>query len=113
MRYLIVTECRVGQERMQQFTTEVQKWEQDAMDSEHAPDLHGVYLRSEDPANVLVITQFPSREAAEGFQPHLNEFKKMVLACLSEEPEMNGFDLFYAASPQGAEVIFGQEVAHD
>ena len=113
MRYLIVTECRVGQERMQEFTTEVQKWEQDAMASEHAPEMHAVYLRSEDPANVLVVTQFASRNAAEGFQPFLNDFKKMVLSCLSEEPEMNGFDLFYAASPDGAEVIFGQDVSHD
>ena len=98
---------------MQAFTTEVQKWEQDAMGSEHAPEMHAVYLRSEDPSKVLVITQFASREAAEGFQDHLSEFRGMVLECVSEEPLMNGFDLFYAATPDGAEVIFGQEVSHD
>lgn len=113
MRYLIVTECKVGQGRMQEFTTEVQKWEQDAMTSDHAPDLHAVYLRSEDPSSVLVVTQFPSREAAEAFKSHLTEFKSMVLACVSEDPVMNGFDLFYAATPEGAEVVFGQEVTHD
>ncbi len=98
---------------MQEFTTEVQKWEQDALSSEHAPDWHAVYLRSADPADVLVITQFSSREAADGFQQHLDQFKAMVLPCVSEEPGMDGFDLFYAATPAGAEVIFGQEVSHD
>jgi quinol monooxygenase YgiN len=113
MRYLIVTECKVGQERMQEFTTEVQKWEQDAMNSQHAPDVHSVYLKSEDPAKVLIVTQFSSREAAEGFKDHLNDFRNMVLACVSGEPELEGYDLFYAATPEGAEVIFGQEVSHD
>lgn len=98
---------------MQEFTTEVQKWEQDAMGSDHAPELHAVYLRSEDPSQVLVVTQFPSRETAEGFRSHLAEFKNMVLACVAEEPVMNGFDLFYSATPEGAEVVFGQDVVHD
>jgi len=113
MRYLIVTECNVGQGRMQEFTTEVQKWEQDAMNSEHAPELHAVYLRSEDPSRVLIVTQFPSREEAEGFESHLTEFKNLVLAPVTDEPVMNGFDLFYAATPQGAEVVFGEDVGHE
>ncbi|NNC42651.1 MAG: hypothetical protein HKO03_05380 [Acidimicrobiia bacterium] len=113
MRYVIVTECKVGQGRMQEFTTEVQKWEQDAMSSDHAPEMHAVYLRSDDPANVLVVTQFSSREAAEGFNQHLANFNNIVLACVSEEPALGGYDLFYAATPRGAEVIFGQDVIHD
>jgi len=32
---------------------------------------------------------------------------------VSGEPELDGYDLFYAATPEGAEVIFGQEVSHD
>ena len=61
MAYLLLAECRVASSQMKEFTAQVQQWEQDALRHPDAPTHHGVYLGSDDPASVLVITEFESR----------------------------------------------------
>ena len=112
MHYLSVTECRVPMGRMQQFTTLVQRWEQDVVGVPGGPELHAVYLGSDDPARVLVVTQFASKEDAEAFLAtgRLQEFRDSILACTGEAPLIGeGWELFYAAGADGTRIVFGQD----
>ncbi|MFQ5554645.1 MAG: hypothetical protein ACE5GC_04645, partial [Acidimicrobiia bacterium] len=68
MAYLLVTECRVPLGRMQDFAAQVQQWEQDAMQHPDAPRHHAVYLAAGEPARVLVLSEFSSRDAATSFE---------------------------------------------
>jgi hypothetical protein len=112
MGYVMVTECRVPMERMQLFTQLVQQWEQDVLDTEDAPELHAVYLREEDPSQVLIVTQFASRDEAERFAAsgRMEQFRQHVLRCTAEAPSApDGYTLFYAAGRDGTRVVFGEE----
>ncbi len=111
MAYLVVSECRVSLARMQEFTAQVQHWEQDALRHPSAPRHHAVYLSAGDPARVLVISEFDSRDAATDFEEAglLAAFRDAVLRCVAATPETAaGFDLFYAATPDGPAVTFGE-----
>ncbi len=110
MAYLLITECRVDQSRMQQFTSHVQQWEQDALKGDDSPNWHAVYLASDDPSRVVIVTQFESREHAEEFEAkgNLASFRSAVLRCVVDEPSLQGYDLFYAATPAGPTVTFGE-----
>lgn len=111
MAYLLLAECRVTSGRMQEFTAQIQQWEQDALQHPNAPWRHAVYLASDDPANVLVITEFESRDAATRFAADglMAAFREAVLPCVEAMPaERDGYDLFYSATPDGPSVTFGQ-----
>ena len=112
MHFMTVTECRIAPGRMQDFVALVQQWEQDARESEFAPEFHGVYLQESDPSRVLVITQFASRESAERFsRTGLAEmFRERVMTCTVSPPDaIEGFDLFYATLADGSRVVFGED----
>lgn len=112
MHFMTVTECRIAPGRMQDFVALVQHWEQEARESEFAPEFHGVYLQEADPSRVLVITQFASRESAEAFsRTGLAEtFREQVMTCSETPPgEVEGFDLFYATLADGSRVVFGED----
>lgn len=111
MRYLNVTQCRVPMARMQEFTTIVQKWEQEVVGQDGGPEFHAVYLNSVDPSRAMVITQFDSQAAAEAFAAtgKLTEFQDSILACSSEGQPSEGWDLFYATGADGTRIIFGQD----
>lgn len=75
------------------------------------PQRPAVYLASDDPANVLVITEFESRDAATRFAADglMAAFREAVLPCVEAMPaERDGYDLFYSATPDGPSVTFGQ-----
>ncbi len=110
MAYLLLTECRVASGQMRGFTAQIQQWEQDALRHRGAPLSHAVYLASDDPANVLVITEFESRDAAAHFAAdgRLDAFRDAVLPCVDDLAERGGYDLFYAATRDGPSVTFGQ-----
>ena len=111
MAYLVITECRIDQTRMQEFTAQVQKWEQDALKDDDAPNWHAVYLAADDPTRVVIVTQFESRDKAGRFEAKGRHvaFATGVLRCVTDEPRLQGYDLFYAATPSGPTVTFGQE----
>ena len=106
----MISQCRVAQGRMQEFTAYVQKWEQDALRDDDSPRWHGVYLSADDPHRVIVVNDFETRERAEAFSAkgHLQAFREAVLHCLVDEPDREGFDLYYAATPDGPTVTFGK-----
>jgi quinol monooxygenase YgiN len=111
MRYLTVTECEVPMGTRQEFVGAVQRWEKDAAGVEGGPEIHAVYLHSDDPAKVLIITQFESREDADQFNATglMNQFQDQLLDCTSAAPNINSYDLFYALGPEGARVVFGED----
>ena len=115
MAYLVITSCRIDQTRMQEFTAQVQKWEQDALQDEDAPNWHAVYLAADDPTTILIVTQFDSRDEAMRFEAKGRHaaFNRGVLRCVVEEPQLQGYDLFYAATPSGPAVMFGEETWRD
>jgi hypothetical protein len=112
MRFLNVLECRVPMKQMQEFTTLVQRWEQDFVGGEGGPRLHAVYLNDADPSRVLVITQFDSKTDSDEFAAggKLAGFYESVLACTGERPVASeGWDLYYAAGPDGRKTVFGED----
>ena len=111
MHYLVVTECRVPMPKRQEFVTAVQRWEEKAGAMEGAPDVHAVYLDSDDPGKVLIFTQFNSKRDAEQFNDSglMKDFHAELLGCTATPPSLNTYDLFYATGPGERRVIFGQD----
>ncbi len=111
MRYLTITECEVPMGMRQEFVGAVQRWEKDAADAEGVPDIHAVYLHADDPAKVLIVTQFGSREEAAKFEATglMQQFQQQLLDCTAFAPRVNSYDLFYALGPEGARVVFGED----
>ncbi len=98
--------------RMQQFTALIQQWEQDALRAPDRPESHSVYLHNADPSHVLVVTEFPSREAAERFEQTgmIVRLHDDVIACTGEDPiASEGYDLYYRAGADGRRTVFGEE----
>jgi heme-degrading monooxygenase HmoA len=95
----------------QEFVGAVQRWEKDAAGMEGGPEIHAVYLHSDDPAQVLIITQFESREDADNFDATglMQQFHDELLECTAASPDVNSYDLFYALGPEGAKVVFGED----
>lgn len=115
MGYLFVSECRVAPDRMQEFTAHIQHWEQDALHDADSPRYHAVYLREGDPTRVLLVAEFGTRDEARRFEDsgRFAEFRQAVESCLSDEPtDMEGFELYYAATPSGPSVAFGESTHH-
>ena len=97
--------------KRQEFVTAVQRWEEKAGAMEGAPDVHAVYLDSDDPGKVLIFTQFNSKRDAEQFNDSglMKDFHAELLGCTATPPSLNTYDLFYAAGPGERRVIFGQD----
>ena len=76
-----------------------------------APEAHAVYLSSDDPAQVLIVTQFSSKQDAERFADSglLESFQAELLQCAATPPNRTTYDLFYAAGPGERRVVFGQD----
>lgn len=111
MRYLTITECEVPMGMRQEFVGAVQRWEKNAADAEGVPEIHAVYLDADDPAIVLIVTQFGSREEADRFASTglMQQFHDHLLDCTASSPNVSSYDLFYALGPQGARVVFGED----
>ena len=111
MRHIVVTVCRVQPERMKEFLTIIQQWEQEVMESEFPPEYHALYVSDTDPSQVLLITRFESRQQAETFTATglLDSFHKQVLSCAENDPHQEAYDLYYAIGPGGPQVTFGEE----
>ena len=111
MQYLVVNECTVPMALRQEFVGAVQRWEEQASAVDGAPEVHAVYLDSEDPAKVLIITQFRSKQDAERFDHTglMESFQEQLLHCTAAAPSRNTYDLFYATGPGERRVVFGQD----
>ena len=95
----------------QKFVGAVQRWEEKAGAMEGAPDVHAVYLDSDDPDKVLIVTQFSSKQDAERFNDSglMEEFHAELLSCAATPPNLNTYNLFYATGPGERRVIFGED----
>ncbi len=111
MQFLIVTECTVPMAKRKEFVGAVQRWEEQAGAVDGAPEAHAVYLSSDDPAQVLIVTQFSSKQDAERFADSglLESFQAELLQCAATPPNRTTYDLFYAAGPGERRVVFGQD----
>ena len=111
MHYILSTQCRVKPGMMEDFLRDVQQWEEKAMASTHAPEYHAVYLRRSDPSYALVVTQFLSKEQADGFGETglLENFHERVISCVVDTPDAEGYDLYYGIGSAGPRVVFGEE----
>lgn len=111
MQYLVVNECTVPMAMRQEFVGAVQRWEEQASAADGAPDVHAVYLDSDDPAKVLIITQFRSRADAERFDRTglMEGFYAQLLRCTATGPSRTTYDLFYANGPGERRVVFGED----
>lgn len=111
MRHIVVTTCQVQAEKMKEFFSDIQQWEQAAMKSEHAPEYHALYVSETDPTRVLLFTRFESREQAEAFTATglLQSFHERILSCVASEPHEEAYDLYYAVGEGGPRVIFGED----
>jgi hypothetical protein len=94
-----------------EFVGAVQRWEEQAGGVDGAPEVHAVYLSSDDPAKVMIVTQFSSKQDAERFADSglLESFQSQLLRCAAKPPSRNTYDLFYAAGPGERRVVFGQD----
>ncbi len=111
MHYLVVNECAVPMTMRQEFVGALQRWEQQAAAKDGSPDVHAVYLDTDDPAKVLIVTQFASKQEAELFNDTglMDEFHAQLLRCTAAAPNQKTYDLFYAAGPGTRRVVFGQD----
>jgi quinol monooxygenase YgiN len=111
MRHIVVTTCRVQPEKMKEFFGDIQQWEQTAMESDHAPEYHALYMSETDPSRVLLFTRFESREQAEAFIATglLDSLHDRILSCVASEPHQEAYDLYYAVGEGGPRVIFGED----
>jgi hypothetical protein len=97
---------------MQDFTTRIQRWEQDVMGTPHAPAFHGVYLEHDDPATVVIELQFDDDTTADACiaAGHIEALRSEVFECTAEDPgEFTRYDLFYGASGEGRRFVFGAQ----
>jgi len=94
-----------------EFVGAVQRWEEQAGAVDGAPEVHAVYLDSDDPAKVLIVTQFSSKRDAERFDESglMERFQVELLRCTATPPNRSTYDLFYAAGPGERRVVFGQD----
>jgi len=76
-----------------------------------APLHHAVYLNRQDPSQALVITRFEDKNHADGFAATglLDGFHERILSCVVDSTDAEGYDLYYAAGPDGPHVVFGEE----
>ncbi len=97
--------------KRQEFVGAVQRWEEKAGAMAGAPDVHAVYLDSDDPDKVLIFTQFSSKADADRFNESglMRDFHAELLRCTASSPRLSTYDLFYATGPGERRVIFGQE----
>ena len=111
MRYLTITECVVPMGMRQEFVGAVQRWERAAADAEGIPEIHAVYLDADDPAKVLIVTQFGSRQEADKFVATglMQQFQQQLVDCTASVPNVSSYDLFYAWGPDGTRVVFGED----
>jgi quinol monooxygenase YgiN len=111
MSYILTTRCRVQPGKMESFLRDVQQWEEAAMAATTAPKYHAVYLKRDDPAQALVITRFDSKAHADAFAGTglLDGFHQRILSCVVDSTKAEGFDLYYAAGPDGPRVVFGED----
>jgi hypothetical protein len=110
MRHIEVMECRVADGSMVDFVSSVQRWERRAMDHEAAPIHHAVLVDPDDPARIVIITQFADQPTAQRFAESgmLGEFMEGVMQCSVGEVTRRGFELFYASGSDGPRAIFGE-----
>ena len=97
--------------RRQEFVGAVQRWEERAAKEEGTPEVHAVYLDAGDPAKVLIITQFGSRQDAEVFESSglMDAFHGELLKCTAAAPIRGTYELFYSTGPGNRRVVFGQD----
>ncbi len=111
MPHMLLGRCRVSLAQMQDFTTRIQRWEQDVMGTPNAPVFHGVYLEHDDPATVVIELQFDDRTTADACiaAGHIADLRREVLACTAHDPgEFTRYDLYYGASGGGRRFVFGE-----
>jgi quinol monooxygenase YgiN len=111
MRYILTTRCQIQPGKMETFLRDVQQWEETASESPQAPAYHAVYLNRADPSHALIVTHFDSKEHADAFAVTrlLDRFHDMILSCVVDHPDPEGFDLYYAAGSGGPRVVFGED----
>ena len=115
MAHILLGHCAVQMHQMQEFTTRIQNWEQDIVDTPAAPNFHAVYLERDQPGNVVIELRFASREAADACinAGHVARLQREVFECTDKNPgEFTRYDLFYGASAEGDRTIFGETVHH-
>ncbi len=110
MRYLEVTECRVADGAMTEFINAVQQWERAAMAHDSAPAHHAVWFDPDDPATVLVVTQFDDPDTAQEFAASglRDQFMEGVVQCSMGTATSRHYELFYATGKDGPRAIFGE-----
>jgi len=111
MEHLLLGRCRVTMGQMQDFTTRIQRWEQDVMETAHAPAFHAVYLERDDPSRVVIELRFDDRDQADACiaAGQIDALHQEVLACTNEAPtDFIRYDLFYGAGNRGDRVVFGE-----
>jgi hypothetical protein len=116
MAHLLLGRCQVSLAHMQEFTTRIQRWEQDVMGTPHAPAFHGVFLEHDDPATVVIELRFDDRSTADRCigAGHVAALRREVLACTSQDPgDFTRYDLFYGASEDGRRFVFGEPASLD
>jgi quinol monooxygenase YgiN len=111
MRHTVVTSCQLQTEKMKEFFSDIQQWEQAVMEAEDRPDYHALYVNETDPSRVLLFTRFESRDQAEAFAATglLESFRERILSCAVSEPHQEAYDLYYAVGSGGPRVIFGED----
>lgn len=115
MAHLLLGRCRVTMGQMQDFTTRIQRWEQDVMETPYAPSFHGVYLERDDPSAVVIELRFGDREQADACLAagHIDTLHDEVMACTNQAPtEFVRYDLFYGADNRGERIVFGEPGHH-
>lgn len=111
MAHLLLGRCRVSLAQMQDFTTRIQRWEQDVMGTPYAPAFHGVYLEHDDPTKVVIELRFDDRDTADRCigAGHVAALRREVLACTAQDPGgFTRYDLFYGAAGDGKRIVFGE-----
>ncbi len=110
MRTLHALEVRVTPGKMQQFTNAVQQWERMSLERPDGPEYHAVLVDADDPARVMVLSQFAGEEEARAFDATgmLAALQTAIESCCEGGITARRYDLFYAVGEGGPGAIFGE-----
>jgi hypothetical protein len=111
MHHVVITEYRVLPGKMEDFFQNVRHWERETRGREDAPEAHTVLCGEDDPARVVIVTQFADRDKADSFAAagFLDEFAEGILTCVDPGTgATHGYDIFYSTGG-GRHVLFGED----
>jgi quinol monooxygenase YgiN len=110
VRCIHVIEATVDPGRMEDFIRTVQIWERDALAHPDGPEHHTVLIDSDEPSQVVLISQFEDEERWRRFSNAelLGRLQGAVDTCCRMPTTNRSLLVYYAAGMTGPRATFGE-----